>query len=73
MEEVIACIVNLDELMFSVTAAERELCDDLVCVSHLRLECFKRHTLRNVSQLVNHWTLAAFEDNAVSISELAVL
>ena len=39
----------------------------------LRLEEFKRNTLKSMPQLVNHWTITAFEDNVVPISELIVL
>lgn len=37
------------------------------------LDQFKAHTLESVPQLVNHWTIAAFEDNVRSIAKLVVL
>ena len=73
LQEVVDCVVNVDELIVSVTPAQRELRNDLVRVIRLRLEEFKRNTLKSMPQLVNHWTITAFEDNIVPISELIVL
>ena len=44
LQEVVDCVVNVDELIVSVTPAQRELRDDLVHVICLRLEKFKRNT-----------------------------
>ena len=47
--------------------------DDLAQMSRVRLEQIKTSHLKSVSKLANHWTIAAFKDNAVPMSELAVL
>ena len=73
LEEVVTCVANLDELIVSVTAAQRDLRNDLVRMIRPRLAAFKRNTLKSMPQLCNHWTIAAFEDNIVRISELVVL
>ena len=71
--EVISCVVNLDERIAIVTKAGRTRRDDLARAVRSRLEHFKRQTLQSVPQLVNHWAIAAFEDNILPISELIVL
>jgi hypothetical protein len=73
LAEVVACVVNLDTCIAFVTAAGRARRDDLACMIRVRLERFKRSHLKSVSQLANHWTIAAFEDNIVPMSELVVL
>ena len=73
LEEVVTCVANLDELIVSVTAAQRELRNDLVRMICPRLADFKKNTLKSKPQLCNHWTIAAFEENIVRISELVVL
>ena len=36
---------------------------------YLRLEHFRRNTLKRVPQLINHWTIATVENNVVPISD----
>ena len=61
--EIVSCIVNLDERIAVVTSARRTRRDDLARMVRTRLDRFKRQTLQSVPQLVNHWAVAAFEDN----------
>ena len=63
LEEVACCVVNLDVDAVVVTEEERTMRDDLVCLVKKHLDRCKAHTLESVPQLVNHWTIAAFEDN----------
>ena len=66
-------VVNLNELIVSVTPTQKELRYDLVHGIRLQLEEFKRNILKSTPQLINHWTIAAFEDNVVPISDLIIL
>ena len=66
-------MINYNERIAVVTNAGRTRRDDLARAVRSRLEHFKRQTLQSVPQLVNHWAVAAFEDNILPISELIVL
>ena len=64
-------VINLDELIVSLTVAQKKLCDDRDCVIFLRFADFNRNTLKSVPQLCNHsWVVAAFEDSIVRFSRL---
>ena len=73
MAEVVTCVVNLDVCVAFETAAGRARRDDLAQMIRVCLKRFKRSHLKSVVQLVNHWTIAVFEDNIVPMSELIVL
>ena len=73
LAEVARCVVNLDADDVVVTEEEKTMRNDLVRKVLRHLDRFKTHTLESVPQLVNHWTIAAFEDNVQPIAELIVL
>ena len=72
LAEVAHCVVNLDEEVVAVTEEEKTMRDDLVRLVLVRLDCFKAHSLGSKPQLVNHCTVAVFEDNIKQIAEMVV-
>ena len=58
---VVDCVVNLEKCVAIVTAGGRSQRDGLVRMIRIYLARFKKYTLQGVSQLANHWTIAAFE------------
>ena len=63
--EVVDCIVNLYACFAVVTNAAKVRQDYLARRAGARLNRFKRHNLQSAPQLVNHWTVAVFEDNII--------